>query len=97
MAFDFDWFASPIFGDGDYPTEMKSTINLVSKRLPSFSEEEKKLIKGIAYDINWGMRSNPLIAFWITSDCFENLIVGLPSFYVSGSSHDLKIPSDFGY
>lgn len=52
MAFDFDWFANPIFGDGDYPIEMKSTINLVSKRLPSFSEEEKKLLKGIAYAIN---------------------------------------------
>lgn len=56
MTFDFDWFASPIFGDGNYPIEMKSTINLVSKRLPSFSEEEKKLLKGIAYDINCGMR-----------------------------------------
>jgi len=47
------WFAHPIFVDGDYPKQMKDLIQKKSKemglkesRLPTFSDEEKLLIKG---------------------------------------------------
>ncbi|KAJ6659401.1 hypothetical protein lerEdw1_019133 [Lerista edwardsae] len=53
MAFCLDWFATPIFLDGDYPAIMKSQISAVSKRqgclssrLPEFTKEEKIMIKG---------------------------------------------------
>ncbi|VDI62105.1 lactase-phlorizin hydrolase, partial [Mytilus galloprovincialis] len=45
-AFYFDWFANPIFGNGDYPDIMKSTVN--DSRLPMFTSEEKKMLKGSA-------------------------------------------------
>uniref|UniRef100_A0A8D0L9K5 Cytosolic beta-glucosidase n=1 Tax=Sphenodon punctatus TaxID=8508 RepID=A0A8D0L9K5_SPHPU len=55
MAFCLDWFARPIFIDGDYPAIMSSQISAMSKkqgyqssRLPEFTEEEKMLIKGTA-------------------------------------------------
>lgn len=49
MAFDLDWFANPIFGDGDYPTQMKSIVNKHNtiQRLPSFSEKEKESLRGM--------------------------------------------------
>lgn len=47
------WFAHPIYIDGDYPPIMKEVIAAKSKamgmkesRLPTFTEEEKSLIKG---------------------------------------------------
>ncbi|XP_061440079.1 cytosolic beta-glucosidase-like [Rhineura floridana] len=55
MAFCLDWFATPIFLDGDYPAIMKSKISSTCKRqgsplsrLPEFTEEEKVMIKGTA-------------------------------------------------
>eukprot|EP00069_Balaena_mysticetus_P020942 bmy_13244T0 len=55
MAFQLDFFAKPIFIDGDYPEVVKSQVALMSKkqgypssRLPEFTEEEKKMIKGTA-------------------------------------------------
>lgn len=55
MAFQLDFFAKPIFIDGDYPEVVKSQIALMSKkqgypssRLPEFTEEEKRMIKGTA-------------------------------------------------
>ncbi|XP_055981586.1 cytosolic beta-glucosidase [Sorex fumeus] len=53
MAFHLDLFAKPIFTDGDYPEGVKSQIaamstkqGYASSRLPEFTEEEKKMIKG---------------------------------------------------
>ncbi|XP_012861043.1 cytosolic beta-glucosidase [Echinops telfairi] len=55
MAFHLDFFAKPIFIDGDYPEVVKSRVAAMSKRqgypssrLPEFTEEEKKMIKGTA-------------------------------------------------
>ncbi|XP_044801974.1 cytosolic beta-glucosidase isoform X2 [Bubalus bubalis] len=55
MAFQLDFFAKPIFIDGDYPEVVKSQVALMSKkqgysssRLPEFTEEEKRMIKGTA-------------------------------------------------
>uniref|UniRef100_A0A8D2J4M2 Glucosylceramidase beta 3 (gene/pseudogene) n=1 Tax=Varanus komodoensis TaxID=61221 RepID=A0A8D2J4M2_VARKO len=52
MSFCLDWFATPIFLDGDYPAFMKSKISAACKqqgspssRLPEFTSEEK-MIKG---------------------------------------------------
>lgn len=47
------WFADPVYLHGDYPQIMKNLLELKQKeegdercRLPNFSEEEKKIIKG---------------------------------------------------
>jgi beta-glucosidase len=55
INFQLDFFAKPIFIDGDYPELVKSQIAYMSKkqgypssRLPEFTEEEKKMIKGTA-------------------------------------------------
>lgn len=55
LAFELGVFAKPIFIDGDYPEVVKSQIASMSKRqgypssrLPEFTEEEKKMIKGTA-------------------------------------------------
>lgn len=42
LEFELGWFADPIYF-GDYPTAMKETC---AERLPSFTTEEKALIKG---------------------------------------------------
>uniref|UniRef100_A0A8C9HYA9 Glucosylceramidase beta 3 (gene/pseudogene) n=1 Tax=Piliocolobus tephrosceles TaxID=591936 RepID=A0A8C9HYA9_9PRIM len=53
IKFHLDFFAKPIFIDGDYPEVVKSQIASMSQkqgysssRLPEFTEEEKKMIKG---------------------------------------------------
>lgn len=53
LQFSLGWFAHPIYVNGDYPEIMKSQIDRRSNeegrnksRLPPFSEDEKKLIKG---------------------------------------------------
>uniref|UniRef100_A0A7S2WIS8 beta-glucosidase n=1 Tax=Mucochytrium quahogii TaxID=96639 RepID=A0A7S2WIS8_9STRA len=44
MLFNLGWFAEPIYGpNGDYPEIMRK---IAGKRLPTFTEEEKKLLKG---------------------------------------------------
>ncbi|XP_007496720.1 cytosolic beta-glucosidase [Monodelphis domestica] len=55
MALALDLFAKPIFIDGDYPAVLKSQVAAMSKkqgflssRLPEFTEEEKRMIKGSA-------------------------------------------------
>uniref|UniRef100_A0A3Q2CJ91 beta-glucosidase n=1 Tax=Cyprinodon variegatus TaxID=28743 RepID=A0A3Q2CJ91_CYPVA len=55
MQFQVGWFAHPIFKNGDYPEAMKAQVlvkselqGLSESRLPSFTEEEKNLIKGTA-------------------------------------------------
>ena len=45
MQFSLGWFASPIFGSGDYPQVMK---DIIGDRLPVFSDEEMADIKGNA-------------------------------------------------
>lgn len=49
LEFHLGWFAHPIFIDGDYPQIMKDYISRHSRgtsRLPEFTEDEKKMIKG---------------------------------------------------
>ncbi|KAF2128160.1 glycoside hydrolase family 1 protein [Dothidotthia symphoricarpi CBS 119687] len=41
--FEIAWFADPIYGSGDYPTCMREQLG---NRLPSFTDEEKMLVKG---------------------------------------------------
>ncbi|XP_074551426.1 uncharacterized protein LOC141808651 [Halichoeres trimaculatus] len=55
LQFQLGWFAHPIFKNGDYPDAMKWQVGnkselqgLPETRLPSFTEEEKSLIKGTA-------------------------------------------------
>ncbi|XP_041856893.1 lactase-phlorizin hydrolase-like [Melanotaenia boesemani] len=55
MQFQLGWFAHPIFKNGDYPEAMKQQVGTKSElqglsesRLPSFTEEEKKFIRGTA-------------------------------------------------
>ena len=49
----FDLFAHPIYGNGDYPQELKDQVlkksmeqNLTSSHLPEFTEAEKRMING---------------------------------------------------
>ncbi|XP_030648234.1 klotho [Chanos chanos] len=55
LDFRVGWFAEPIFGSGDYPPVMRSwlqqrnPIDLFNYHLPTFSEEDRHLIKG-TYD-----------------------------------------------
>jgi len=52
LEFDIGWLAEPIFGSGDYPHMMRAwlhqrnSVDLYNFHLPSFSEDEKKLIQG---------------------------------------------------
>ncbi|XP_040913102.1 lactase-phlorizin hydrolase-like [Toxotes jaculatrix] len=55
LQFQLGWFAHPIFKNGDYPDAMKWQVGnkselqgLSESRLPSFTEEEKKFIRGTA-------------------------------------------------
>ncbi|XP_054642368.1 lactase/phlorizin hydrolase [Dunckerocampus dactyliophorus] len=55
MQFHLGWFAHPIFKNGDYPDAMKWQVGnkselqgLSESRLPIFTEEEKKYIRGTA-------------------------------------------------
>lgn len=44
MTFSIGWIADPIFGNGDYPAEMKAFIG--SDKPPVFTQEEIALNKG---------------------------------------------------
>ncbi|NWQ72734.1 KLOTB protein, partial [Columbina picui] len=54
LQFEIGWFADPIFKTGDYPAAMREYISLKNRKglsyssLPSFTSEEKQLIKGAA-------------------------------------------------
>ncbi|XP_066576870.1 cytosolic beta-glucosidase isoform X1 [Amia ocellicauda] len=55
IAFSLDWFASPVFGDGDYPAVMKAQIaarsraqGCPSSRLPEITPQMKEEVKGTA-------------------------------------------------
>ncbi|XP_021141704.2 beta-klotho [Columba livia] len=54
LQFEIGWFADPIFKTGDYPAAMREYISLKTRKglsyssLPSFTNEEKQLIKGAA-------------------------------------------------
>ena len=45
MDFKWGWTAQPIFGDGKYPEVMRKELG---RRLPKFSTDDKKAIKGIS-------------------------------------------------
>lgn len=77
MAFDLDWFANPIFGDGDYPTQMKSIVNKNNtiQRLPSFSEKEKESLRGMIkldlLKINRVSEYNIILVIYLICKTFE--------------------------
>ncbi|NXG74824.1 KLOTB protein, partial [Baryphthengus martii] len=54
LQFEIGWFANPIFKTGDYPAAMREYIGFKNRKglsfssLPSFTSEEKQLIKGAA-------------------------------------------------
>ncbi|CAK6448613.1 unnamed protein product [Pipistrellus nathusii] len=55
LQFSLGWFAHPIFRNGDYPEAMKWKVgnrselqHLAASRLPRFTEEEKRYVRGTA-------------------------------------------------
>ncbi|GJQ82456.1 hypothetical protein Trydic_g11867, partial [Trypoxylus dichotomus] len=55
MSMNFAWFLDPIFGNGDYPANMKQAIDDLSvsqgfkrSRLPEFTPEEKEMLRDSA-------------------------------------------------
>ncbi|XP_009584068.1 PREDICTED: beta-klotho [Fulmarus glacialis] len=54
LQFEIGWFADPIFKTGDYPATMREYISFKNRKglsyssLPSFTSEEKQLVKGAA-------------------------------------------------
>ncbi|KAK3085076.1 hypothetical protein FSP39_023890 [Pinctada imbricata] len=55
LAHEFDWFAHPIFGNGDYQDALKTMVRdkstaqgLRKSRLPEFTQAEKNMIAGSA-------------------------------------------------
>lgn len=54
LQFQIGWFANPIFKTGDYPATMREYITFKNRKglsntlLPSFTSEEKQLVKGAA-------------------------------------------------
>ena len=54
LQFEIGWFADPIFKTGDYPASMREYIGFKNRKglsyslLPSFTSEEKQLVKGAA-------------------------------------------------
>ncbi|KFP98100.1 Beta-klotho, partial [Leptosomus discolor] len=54
LQFEIGWFADPIFKTGDYPATMREYIGFKNRKglsyslLPSFTSEEKQLVKGAA-------------------------------------------------
>lgn len=69
QQFSIGWFAHPIFVDGDYPPIMKNKIAEISKmegreksRLPEFTEEEKKFIKGTSDFLGFNYYTSKLVS-----------------------------------
>ncbi len=98
MNFRLGWFAEPIFGDGDYPEDMRNTLqqdrnnatlptlseDQDDHRLPILTDEDKEKIKGEYF----------LVHMYTNSNC-------LPSQYDSGyigitSIHPCICPSVCG-
>lgn len=53
LQFYLGWFAHPIFGNGEYPDVMRAQVDEKSTngtRLPRFTEEEKRMVKGKGYE-----------------------------------------------
>ncbi|XP_025089742.1 lactase-phlorizin hydrolase-like isoform X2 [Pomacea canaliculata] len=82
MAFSTDWYAHPIFVDGDYPDILKWRVanrsmeeGLSESRLPEFTDAEKQLVKGSA-DF---LACNFDTAYYVTSNYLPTFLP--PSYY----------------
>ncbi|XP_006820734.1 cytosolic beta-glucosidase-like [Saccoglossus kowalevskii] len=71
LQFEFGWFAHPLMVNGDYPSVMKTQIleksigqGLSSSRLPSFTEEEKVLLRGTVDFLGVNYYTTKLISAW---------------------------------
>uniref|UniRef100_A0A8D0L3Y9 Lactase n=1 Tax=Sphenodon punctatus TaxID=8508 RepID=A0A8D0L3Y9_SPHPU len=83
MQFMLGWFAHPIFVNGDYPDVLKSQIQQTNQQcsfpvaqLPSFSEEEKSLLKGSADFFGLSHYTSRLVSALANDTCtpgYENI------------------------
>ncbi|XP_019410207.1 PREDICTED: lactase-phlorizin hydrolase [Crocodylus porosus] len=76
MHFMLGWFAHPIFVNGDYPDILKSQIQQTNQHcsspvahLPSFTEEEKLLVKGTADFFGLSHYTSQLISAGANDTC----------------------------
>ncbi|XP_034642170.1 lactase-phlorizin hydrolase [Trachemys scripta elegans] len=84
MHFMLGWFAHPIFVNGDYPDILKSQIQQKNQQcsipvaiLPSFSEEEKSIVKGTADFFGLSHYTSRLISTAVNDTCipaYENVV-----------------------
>ncbi len=81
--FRLNWFAQPIFGDGEYPEDMRETLSKDGQRngalqtvdeegpenrLPSLSDEDKLKIKGLFIGIlHVCVVCNSMYYYWYTT------------------------------
>ncbi|KAL4223206.1 hypothetical protein ACF0H5_016678 [Mactra antiquata] len=97
LQFHIGWFAHPIYKNGDYPDVMKQQINRRSNssksRLPPFSEDEKKMIKGTYDFLGLNMYTSVVVSHNMCEDndtsynCDQDLMEEKdPSWIGSGSS-----------
>uniref|UniRef100_A0A8C0H6P5 Lactase n=1 Tax=Chelonoidis abingdonii TaxID=106734 RepID=A0A8C0H6P5_CHEAB len=76
MHFMLGWFVHPIFVNGDYPDFLKSQIQQKNQQcsisvaiLPSFSEEEKSIVKGTADFFGLSHYTSRLISTAVNDTC----------------------------
>ena len=82
--FRLGWFANPIFGDGGYPEVMRTRIdarsraqNLSKSRLPSFTDADKKIIKGLKNQLYFAYPMH--VSVWLINNV--RTVNNAPAFY----------------
>ncbi|XP_033746871.1 LOW QUALITY PROTEIN: uncharacterized protein LOC117332095 [Pecten maximus] len=100
LQFHFGWFINPVLNNGDYPDVMKMQIanksaiqNLTKSRLPEFTPEEKKNLKGATDFVGLNFYTSNLAEYYLDEtyprDYYSDMDVKMskdPSWLGSGSS-----------
>ena len=86
MTTQLGWIAQPVYGDGDYPQQLKDMIAKLSEKrglqqstLPEFTAEEKALNKGRCWlspnwELSWSQLCRQWRQIWHHHDSLFNII-----------------------